>query len=430
MPQYVKGLTGFWKAYAMNKVTYFRKCIQEQYACHNLVEAAVIGESLISEFIACDIDKGASFADDLYNLAVIYDEMGLNEKAIGLYTASVNHIIQINGGTGAITQRLMGLAALLSKQGNVDGAYWIFLHASLVANLSYGRDDPQLADAMYNLANAAADAGKDEEAISLQLEALSIYKEIGSVDDIVLCMHSIASIYETKNEHEQAVKYAADAMEQAYGTDDYYQACFYLAELYESEKNHTKSKPLYEKVLNWVVSAVGQNNSAYINVATKLSYTMAGLGDYTGALSLMYTVYNSLNKKPTAGNLCFASCLRNLSMLHNHAGEKEKAADFMLKSIRIKNKILGKSTSEQIQDLISVIEIYIENNQVKSALDVLVLLLMTSDENDLPGPLEQIATLFVKKGYNSIGAITNQLEGLTEAGALSDIIKAWENPEI
>ena len=411
----------------MNKIAYYRKKIYEQYANSELPGAAATGEALIAEYKSCLANESAAFADDLFNLARVYDDMGFTERAVMLYVESANRVLGNTGESPAFALRLNNLAAVLSRQGNAEAAYRMYGHAAAIARGNYKDKSPELADAVYNLANAAADIGNRDEAIRLHSEALGI-RQTAPSEDIVHSMHSLAFLYEENKDYAKAVQYAAAAMDRASraGKDTYFGACYYLAELYSADEKHSQSRPLYESVLRWIEETEGRDHSAFITVATRLAYSLANLGAFKEALALMYSIHESLRGKTGGDYICHAGCLRNLAILHKQLNEPLKAEEMMLKSLKIKKRVLGNHTREYIQDALFLIELYTDSDRLDKALEMLVFLLMHQNDADKAEPVKELIRIFTKAGGTRLQALLAELEKLNNPEILQVIMDDWD----
>ena len=69
----------------MNKIEYFRKKFMDLYKQNKLNEAADVGASMVQEYCHTQPGPTLAHADDLFNLAVLYQEMGEIDHAIDLY---------------------------------------------------------------------------------------------------------------------------------------------------------------------------------------------------------------------------------------------------------------------------------------------------------------------------------------------------------
>jgi tetratricopeptide (TPR) repeat protein len=275
------------------------------------------------------------------------------------------------------------------------------------------------------MANAAADTGKRDEAIRLHREALSIYEAAGAAEDVVLSMHSLAFLYEDAGAYDKAVRHAARAMERAKGTDGYYGACFYLAGLYENEEKYDKAKTLYAKVLDWVEQTGGRGHSAYTTVATKLACASAALGEYDSALIQMTSIRNIIAERIGEDYLCYAGCLRNMAMLYRQLGEPGEARELMLKSMKIKKRLMGDYTRDIMTDALFMIDLYLEREMDDNAVDMFVYMLMRADSAELSGRADELARIIFKTGPKRYDALLRALEDINDRKKLQPVMEDW-----
>lgn len=423
----------------MTKVNYFRKRIQERYANNELAGAARSGEALLREHRNNEACKGKAYADDLFNLARVYDDMNYTERAVELYAESARLIFSEEGESLSFAYRLNNLAALLNKLGRGPSAYRLYAHMTAILRQHEGSHSLELADGLYNQGNAAVDIGRLEEAIRLHGEALTLRETAGSTEDIIHSLHSLAFTYEAKEEREQAIRFANLAAERAAGTDTYYAACYYLAELYDTSGQPDKAEPLYTTMLCWIERSAGINHSAYITVATRLANAWAAQGEYQKALDMQCTLRDILSQKAGEKHLFFANCLRSMAVLQKQLNEFEEAEPLMLKSMKIRLRYLGTGETHKkprdmnghardiVIDAIFLIDMYIRSHQRDKALEMLVFALMQIGEEDpdYSDMLDMLTSAYVHAGHDQMDILLEEMEKLNDRTSIGMIIKRW-----
>jgi tetratricopeptide (TPR) repeat protein len=432
----------------MNKITYFRSKLHEHALDLRLNEAAEAGEALIIEYINCGMNRDAAYADDLFNLAWVYDEMGVNERAAALYVESANRVLVSRGDSPELAKRLCNLAALLNRQGNVASAYRLSLQAAAITGGAFGENSPELADALYNLANAAADTERLDEALRLHKEALSIRESAGECNDAVNSLHSLAFLHENERIGEKSLGYAIKAMALAQnaleGPDvpldevttrehSYYSACFYLASLHENRGDLGKAEALYGKALRWAKEQGGVCHSTYLNVASKLANIAANQKKYPEALALYREISENFKQTVGENHLFYANNLRNMALLHKKLREYDEAENLMLASIKIRRTTSahGEGMDEINADALFLIEMHLQAGQPDKALEMLVYVLMDTDaaKPGYDGLLNALAETFARAGKTHLAAISNAMEELCRRETVHDIIRKWNNWE-
>lgn len=413
----------------MTKIEYFRRRVKERYDKNELAAAAATGEALLSEHIGNASCAGMSYADDLYNLACVYDEMGHVGRATELYVESARLAYTEEGESPSFALRLNNLAALLSKTGRNESAYRLLKHVSAIQRECMHASSPELADSLYNLANAAADESLTDEALRLHNEALTLRKKNGSEEDIVSSLHSIALIHEAQDERAKAVGLAETALSHARGTNAYLGACYYLAGLYEAEEQYAKAEPLYREALRQVSSEGGRTHSAYVTVAARLANTLACMEEYRRALDTQREIRDILKIKAGESHLFYANCLRSMAILHKRLDESDEAETLMLQSLRIRKRVMGDDARDIVNDAVFLIDLYIAADKLDKALEALVFVLMQMGDDDLESMLSALTEVYSRGGHARFQAILREMEKLNDRGRLWEIVRSWNDWE-
>jgi tetratricopeptide (TPR) repeat protein len=423
----------------MNKITYFRKCVAEQYGSNRLNEAAESGEALMREYWDNQISEGLPYADDLFNLALIYDEMGIWGQAMDLYAESARLVHEVEGDSIPFISRMTNMAALLARMGRNEQAYRLYTHMAALLRLFLPPADPALADGLYNMANAAADIGRKDEALKLHEEALRIRENAGITHDAIHSLHSIAFLHEGEKTGELSLHYAKEAMHKALnaleGPDiptgeiqdrehNYYSACFYLAGLFENRGEFENAGPLYEDVMKWTAEQGGNSHSAYLNVASRYANILASQNKNAEALHLHREIADNFKQTIGAAHLFYANNLRSMALLHKRLGEYGAAAELLMESMKIRRTGVDETTT----DALLLIDMYLLDDRPDMALEVLVLVLMgaAADQPGYDGLMNDLAEAFARAGGAHLSALSAAMETLCHREKVQAIIRKWE----
>ncbi|MCL2572832.1 MAG: tetratricopeptide repeat protein [Defluviitaleaceae bacterium] len=304
----------------MTKISHLRKSMSQAYHSRKLSEAAKLGETLIREHRAKN-PHSPGLSDDLFNLALIYDELDQLEQAAMLYIESSHHIK--TGDLTALAMRSNNLAGVLARIGALEPAYLHYQQAQHIYKRHLGSDHPSYADSLYNLANIAAEVFPDI-ALELHEEALEIRKKNGNSKDVLHSLHSMAFIHEEMGDYKKAASYGEAALNQAYGLD-YVSACSYLAMLYESLNQHEKALEMYNQVIK------------------------------------------------NADKSLHGDCLRSMATLNQAIGQTTMAEEYMLQHIK------SQKEAGQLKDICFLIQLYLENDTYDKAVNILVYALNNMD---------------------------------------------------
>jgi tetratricopeptide (TPR) repeat protein len=411
----------------MNKINQFRKRVAEYYHAFELEEAAKSGEALLREHWNNQSMMTLGYAQDIYNLARVYDELGNFEKAIELYTDGANLFSrQCTGDPAAYVNCLNNLAAALYDMGMEGPSAHLFSQLVYVKRFYGHEPDEHFADSLYNLANAFPEKKFQKEARQLHTEALAIRRKSSNPQDVIDSLHSLAFLYEEKEEYEKAVPLAETAMELAQG-DDYTRSAHYLAQLYEALGLYEKALPLYVEVIALIRERVGREHHSYIEAATVLAQLLGKMGRPKEGLAIFMEIriiFESF-EHPCMG--LYTQCLRCIADFHVHLGEYELAEAVLLRSLKISRK-----QNEDInEDIVHLIRMYLRMGDNNNALEMLVYALMHSDANGpgLAQLLIRLAEAFNPSTDPVPDTILKTLRDMNDRVALAPIIEKWKRWE-
>jgi tetratricopeptide (TPR) repeat protein len=407
----------------MNKIDQFRKHVAEKYHAFELEEAVRLGESLLREHWNNHSMMTLGYAQDIYNLARVYDELGNFERAIELYTDGANLFSrQCAGDSEGYIACLNNLAAALYDMGMEEPSAHLFGQLVSVKRHFGQENDGHYADSLYNLANALTDAHRDKNAQKWHTEALRIRRKLGNKSDIIDSLHSLAFVYEDKKEYEKAVPLAVTALEMAQG-DDYTCAAHYLAGLYDVLGKYEKSLPLYAEVTELTRNRVGRTHHSYLEVTEKKAYLLDKLGRPREAMDIQAERRELFEGLEIHSDTDYARCLRHIADLHKQVGEYEQAEQTLYRSLKLSRKRKIDAT----EDVIHLIRLYLHREDSNSALEMLVYALMHSDSKG-PGLAQMLTRLAVAFNPSPDPAPENILHALrvmNDRVKLQPIIEKW-----
>ncbi|MCL2049874.1 MAG: tetratricopeptide repeat protein [Defluviitaleaceae bacterium] len=190
----------------MTKIDYLRKNLAEKYNEHDFFSAVQIGEVLLREHWHNKNMWTKEYADDLFNLARAYEELGEYNRSAELFSDSARQISETEGNGLDFAERLSGLGRVLIRLGAYEPAFGMLKDAKDIRRNELGEAHALYADSLYNCAIAACEMGKPDAALSFHAQALHIRQRINApAEDIVNSLHSMAFIHKNANEYEEAL---------------------------------------------------------------------------------------------------------------------------------------------------------------------------------------------------------------------------------
>jgi len=403
----------------MNKIEFLRHRFIEQYNAREFESAIKTGEVLVREHWHNYNLWTLGYANDLYNLGCIYDEVGKYDRAAELYSDSARQISSIEGESRGLAKRLTRLAIVLGRLGVTEPAFFMHSQVLSIYKKRVIRYSAIYANSLYNLANAAYESSRRREALRYHLDALKIREKLaertGDVSDVVDSYHSIAFMYESDDNCKKAAAYAEAAMIVAEGEDDLYtSACYYLADLYERTEKHSDALEIYDKLQDAIARQASREHSVYLNIANRRANLFAQMNRPKDALLCYQEICEIFQSTMGTHHIFYANCLRNRGIIHIVLDEDIKAEPLMLESMKIRRDM-----DEITTEIFFLLNMYMRNKDHEKALELLVYALMRSDENSLD---------FSKLIDNLTQAFSSTITN-TSAEEMIPLIKALNNKE-
>ncbi|MCL2456115.1 MAG: tetratricopeptide repeat protein [Defluviitaleaceae bacterium] len=411
----------------MTKVNFLRKIRTEKYNENDLSSAVEIGEVLLREHWHNKSFFTRGYADDLFNLACLHEEIGNLERAAELFSDSARQISAVEGENLNFAERLSGLARVLMQLGICEPAFFMFgnvvniFRREGVQNLLY-------ADCLYNYANAAADIQRKSDAIECHAQALEIRKKNQApAEDIVNSLHSLAFVHEADSEHEKAAFYASAAVKYSFGNNhNHARACNYLAGLYENSQKYENALALYEKVMRLVKREVGKQHSSYLNVALRRANLLSLMNKLHESLDAHEEIRDVFARVSGTRHIFYANCLRGMAMLQKNLNFPADAENSIMEAMKIR-----RTMKENISlDIAFLIRLHLHENNIEKAFDALIYALMCSSREEFCEFQNLFTELLSITKTPTSGDFVNTIELVNDKEKLRPIIQkwtAWEN---
>jgi len=327
----------------MTKISYLRKNMQAEYESGNILASLEAGEALISEHRHIETAGTINFANDLFNLALVYDEAEKYDDAAAMYSESAREIFVLEGETVDFAKRLSGFASSLSKMDMHEPAYFLHYQVCKIYEEKAGKESTLYSDSVFNFANAAVGIGHLKEAINNHMFALSlrtIAAQHKDNDAVIESFLVVAKLHEKNDDLEKAVSFTKAALELSDEKSEVYvSANYYLAEIYEADEEFEKSLDTLQKVLDLTYDQVGTNHSSYINTLIKMALVKEKDEEYEDALYDMEEARKLFEDTVGKEQTFYAFCCKKIAWLHSLLGNKEDARAEMLESIAIRKEL-------------------------------------------------------------------------------------------
>ena len=206
----------------------------------------------------------------------------------------------------------------------------------------------QKADSLFTLGTDSYNAGKYEDAIRLDIEALNIYERVYGTEhpDYVQSLNNLANYYSSLGNYSEAIRLGTEALkirEKVYGTEhpDYAQSLNNLAYYYSSIGNYTEAIRSGTEALNIYEKVYGTEHPHYATSLSGLAQYNYFLGNYSEAIRLGTEVLKIREKVYGTEHPDYAQSLNNLANYYSSLGNYSEAIRLGTKALNIYEKVYG-----------------------------------------------------------------------------------------
>ncbi|QIR41386.1 tetratricopeptide repeat protein [Tolypothrix sp. PCC 7910] len=249
----------------------------------------------------------------------------------------------------AEAERLNQQVMQLYQQGKYSAAIPLAERALAIREKVLGKEHPNVAQSLNNLAELYRVQGSYAKAEPLYLRSLAILEKVLGKEhpNVAQSLNNLAELYRVQGSYAKAEPLylrSLAILEKVLGKEHPNVATSLnnLAALYDSQGNYAKAEPLYLRSLAILEKILGKEHP---NVATSLNNLAAFYrvqGSYAKA-ELLYLRSLAIREKVLGKeHPNVATSLNNLAELYDSQGNYAKAEPLYLRSLAILEKVLGK----------------------------------------------------------------------------------------
>ena len=251
----------------------------------------------------------------------------------------------------------------LYDQGKYDQAMGIATQACDFARQSFGKDHPNFATCLDNLALLYKAMGNYSCAEKHMDQALEIRRKVGENNpDFVTSLNNLAGLHKTMGRYTQAEPLYSKAMnivrKEIGENNEYFAGCLNnLASLYKSIGNYTAAEPLYCKARDIWSNTKGEKHpdvAIFLSNLAELYYLM---GRYSEAKTLYFQALDITRATLGEEHPQFARSLNNLGSLYEAMGYYNEAEPRYRQSYEILREVFGENHAEVAASLNNLAEL-------------------------------------------------------------------------
>ncbi|MBP1928891.1 CHAT domain-containing protein/tetratricopeptide (TPR) repeat protein [Methanolinea mesophila] len=256
-----------------------------------------------------------------------------------------------------------------------------------------GKESPDYAIALNNLAYIHLEVGNYATAESLFNQAITLWQQYGVEDhpDYATALDNLASIYQLKGNYQGAeslYKQAIGIRKKELGEDnpDYAMSLNNLGMLYRSLGNYEEAVPLIRQTIEIVRKTLGEDHPDHATYLNNLAELYREMGNAKAAEPLIFRAINIHKKTIGEDHPDIAIDLNNLALVYQDMGDYREAETYFQKSLSVVRKTLGQNHPEYALFLYNLANLYLESGDYESVED----------------PLQKSMEIWRRNGANSL----------------------------
>jgi CHAT domain-containing protein/tetratricopeptide (TPR) repeat protein len=238
-----------------------------------------------------------------------------------------------------------------------------------------GRENPQLATSIYNLAGLYQEQGRYAEAEPLLKRSLAISEKAFGPEhpDVASSLNNLASVYHHQGRYVEAellLKRSLSISEKALGPKhpDLAPTLNNLAELYRDQGRYLEAAPFYQRSLSISEKALGPEHPNIAHILNNLAGLYDGQNRYAEAEPLYKRALAIREKALGLEHPDVAASLYNLAFLYRERGHFEEAEALNYRSLGIWERAFGPENLDVSRSLNNLAKLYEAQGRYAEAL--------------------------------------------------------------
>ncbi|WP_438035765.1 tetratricopeptide repeat protein [Sorangium sp. So ce204] len=306
---------------------------------------------------------------------------------------------------------LNNLAELYRAKGDYATAEPLYQRALTIREKALGREHPDVANSLNNLAELYRAKGDYATAEPLYQRALTIReKALGREHpDVAASLHNLAALYMAKGDYgsaEPLYQRAVTIREKALGREhpDVATSLNNLADLHRTKGDYATAEPLHQRALTILEKALGREHPDVAQSLNNLAVLYMTKGDYASAEPLCQRALTIREKALGREHPAVAQSLNNLAGLYMTKGDYATAEPLYHRAITILEKTLGREHPDVAQLLNNLALLHMAKGDYATAEPLYQRALPTLEKAlgrehpDVASSLNSLATLYMAKG--------------------------------
>ncbi|MBE6008491.1 MAG: tetratricopeptide repeat protein [Lachnospiraceae bacterium] len=397
--------------YYLNEISALRRDFYKFYDKNSYPEAIEKGEKIISLYRENKDTTSVDYAQDLYNLAVIYDFLMMYDKALKLYRESVEvrDKLEIDD-SEEYADAVNNMAVCLGCLNREAEALSLHKKALAIREKDLGRNHIDCIESLLNIGNTYDDMDRLDKALDFLTKALSRadrQKELPRIEySDILC--SLARVYAKKGSLTKAIIHysrAIDIIEKEMGTDSAYfgKILGAAAKVCTDAEKYDMAIIYYEKAVEISKKLIESNSVEHIAELNLLGMAYAKNKNLEKAVEVFDNTLRIISELMDKDHVFYSDVLMNKSFAYYVNGDMETCSKILEMAYGMKVKNLGEDNIGLTNVLSKLITVNIKLKDYLKAETYCERLLEVTRKNDsetnfIANAYRNFAKLYIAKG--------------------------------
>ncbi|MDO4531308.1 MAG: tetratricopeptide repeat protein, partial [Bacillota bacterium] len=332
------------------------------------------------------------YAADMSNLAMVFDQVQLYDRAIEYYKKAAELKKECSGESLSYADTLNNMAIVLNQTGKQKEALSLHHKVMEIREGKLGREHADYIHALYHVGNTYELLGKFDEAAVFHSRAMQKARQCSDFSTLDLAdLHGAAArAYEGMGNYQKAIYYyevCLDLIEKARGGESFYYmiSLLTLASVCEKAGLLDLAVEYCEKAVEVRRKLYSEKHLDFLNSLNSLAAILCKAERFDRAVEIHREVLELVEKMLGKNHSFYAEALNNLSV--DYAGKKEykKALALNSKALNLKRETLGEKDPQVAASLMSMGNLYEKMEKAEDALQCYQeALMIRKDSKTLP----------------------------------------------
>lgn len=365
-------------SYYLKDLIDLRKKFVKAYDSKKYADALDFGTRIVDLYKDNNACKTEDYAEDLYNLAIICDDMHITEKAKEYYKESAKLKKDILGeNSQSYFDSLTNLGILHSVLGEFDEAEEVLKTVSGCIKNNAGVNTAEYVESLYNLGNMYVDAEKYDMGISILSEALECAKRIKNYDpqEYIDIHVSIADACAKSGNYRRACdEYgrAKKISERENEKNSYFRMNYLISysNIYQKLEKYENAAEIYSEAVKIREEIMSIHHLDFISMLNNLAAIYSKNDEYEKAMDIHNRVLELVEEMLGKNHVFYADVLTNIGIDYSGLDDTDKAIEYHNKALDIKRSIVGEKHQHYIFTLMSLADVYEDMGKYDRAIDI------------------------------------------------------------